>query len=164
MADFVFKNLAVKLLPADAGDDALRAFEACTEPPECGTCTEITCQGCTSPSDQCGACTDCTGVTEPCGSCTVVTEVECHVCTCIQHTEVPIVSAPDEFGDPGDVRAELEAHKAHLRDSLAQTARAERRPQSLAEVDELRAQLEQALAELEERRAVLAKRPQPGDR
>lgn len=163
MADFVFKNLSVKLLPADAGADAVRSFEACTEPPECGICTEVTCVGCSDPSDVCGNCTQCTGTTDPCGACTMCTELTCQVCTCAAHTEIPIASAPEDFGlaDAGDARAELAAHKAHLRNSLAHVAQAERKPQSLEEADELRARLQEALAELEERRAVLEARTRP---
>jgi len=156
MADFVFKNLSVKLLPA--GDEPSRRAEVCTEVPECGRCTEVTCGTCSVVT--CGTCTEvtcgtCTEVT--CGVCTETPSVAaCDVCTCAVQTKIPIVSEV-EFAakQEGDVRAELAAHKAHLRMAIAQVEHAERRPQSVAEVDELKSRLQETLAELEQRRAEL---------
>ena len=156
MADFVFKNLSVKLLPAV--DEPSRRAEACTAVYECGNCTEVTCGDCTDVS--CGTCTEvscgtCTEVT--CGTCTNVTNMTvCDSCTCNVQTQVPILSVVEaDAKEKGDMRAELAAHKASLRLAIAQVEHAERRPQSVEEVDELKSHLQEALAELEQRRAEL---------
>jgi hypothetical protein len=129
MAEFMFKSLSAKLLPAD---DVLRDDEG-----ECQPCTDLCTAGHTDPCD---------GTSEP----------MCAVCSCAQHTDIPIISTPTTTPQVvDDVRSELARHKDYLRARLAAIARAERQPQSVAEVDELTAQLQAALAELAERRATL---------
>ena len=142
---YVFRNLAVKLLPADdsIGEDC----QPCTDVPcthgdsACLPCTSL-CTGCTA------GCTD-TG----CGC----TDTICGPCTCTGRTEVPIVSEIP-FADSGGFADELAAHKARLQDALAKVEETEYRlglggkPGTLEELDDLRMRLEGAIGELDEHR------------
>jgi hypothetical protein len=180
MGEFMFKNLSVKLLPVegerpgDCGDctDCTR----CTAPTACGNCTNCTectnCTICTGVTD-CGRCTNCTNCsgTTDCGSCTHCTDPTCGVCTCAGGTDVPIVSEPFDVGRRGgDLRAELAAHKERLRRVIARVEEEERkleersRPQSIEQIDELKARFVEAIAELDEQRAQLEAGGEPGPR
>jgi hypothetical protein len=138
MADFVFKNLSVKLLPA--GDDAS---------PDCEPCTDL-CTGCTALNTDCGDCTNCTDAT-------------CQVCTCGFDTDVLIVSEPEfDAAEERDLRSELAAHRTHLRLAVAQIEQLQRKPQSVEEIDNLKSKLQETMAELDERRAELEADKGPG--
>jgi hypothetical protein len=138
VADFVFKNLSVKLMPDDSVEDS-------TIPP-----FEHDCHPCTND------CTGCTAFNTCCGDCTNCSEVTCQLCTCGTGTDILIVSEP-EFDEKQarDVRSELAAHHTHLRLALAQVELAQRQPQSIGEIDELKSRMQEAMAELDERRATL---------
>jgi hypothetical protein len=168
MGDFVFKNLSVKLLPAEGevpGDEC-GACTKCTDATFCANCTHCTeCTDCTicSAVTDCGNCTNCTvcsGTTD-CGECTHCTAPTCGVCTCAANTDVPIASEPFDVARGGDLRSELAAHKQRLRQAIALVEEEERKleergkPRSIEEIDMLKAHFLEAIAELEEQRAKL---------
>jgi hypothetical protein len=97
VAEFLFKNLSVKLFRAEG-----------EEGQACEPCTEL--------------CTACTAANTDCTECTNCTEGTCQVCTCGFDTEVLIVSEP-EFSSPRDVHSELAAHRTHLKIAYEQAER-----------------------------------------
>lgn len=135
MGDFLFKNLSVRLLPADDLDTCLRGsfcdpwhtcFDRMSGPGGAG----------------CGFCTFCTYQT--CGD---------------KFTNDVVVPA-----DKSRLREELAAHKARLQAVIEDIERREKaleddaKPKSIEELDALRASLTDAIAELDEQRG----RMQPG--
>jgi len=185
MGDFVFKNLSVKLLPAegdapqgdaDRGECACCSYVVgcgdtggcgCTRTVTCGECTGTpTCRGCTnSPCTQgetCGACTQgCTECTDNPTNCT-----DCGACSC--SGTIDIVSEPEfDVRRVGDVRSELAAHKERLRQAISQVEDEERKletrgkPQSIEEIDQLRSHFLDAIAELDEQRGKLESGEEP---
>jgi hypothetical protein len=133
MAEFLFKNLSVKLLASDE-----------------------------QPVDECGECTNCTGCsgTTDCTQCTFCTDnMSCMVCTCAGGTDVLIASKPDLTGTVIGFRDQLALYKDRLRKAIAEIEEQERNytaydePSSIEEIDELKDRLSGAIAELDQRRA-----------
>jgi len=141
MADFLFKNLSVKLLAAE-GDElvCIAGDTACDNVNH--TCFDrSTCGG--PNASACGFCTFCTFQ------------------TCGTRTTDQVVIARDA----GQLRDELAAHKRRLHAAITEIERQEKaleersKPRTLEELDALRASLTDAIAELDEQRARLQSEP-----
>lgn len=182
MGEFVFKNLSVKLLPAegDAPQGDGRDCACCSYVVGCNGATDAGC-GCTrSPCTESPTCRGCTnnpctnGPT--CGQCT--NDVTCGICTrgdsmsgcssCSCAGTIDIVSEPEfDVKRTGDIRSELAAHKERLRQAIAQVEDEERKletrgkPQSIEEIDQLKTQFLDAIAELDAQRGRLATGEEP---
>lgn len=187
MSEFRFKNLSVRLFPAEA-QAAREECTCCSYVVGCGPCTNtvtVDCGPCTNTvTVDCGPCTNTISVV--CGPCSNAVSFNCGICsnvTCGRCTntatidpgcfcsvlgaEPTKVMAPFPVrrfaGRAGDVRAELAALKTHLQQALADVEANERqmesaaRPRTVEEIDQLRAQLMDAVAELDEQRAQLEK-------
>lgn len=143
MGDFQFKNLSVRLFPAqDVGDHVCIDAFTCDDTHTCGDLNSC------GPLSECDPCTFCTHQT--CGD--------------------PLTNQVVLARDVEAMRESLAAHKQRLQDAIervetqeAQLA-ARTRASSLQEADLLREQLVAALAELDEYRAQLAgdQTPDPG--
>ena len=146
MAEFLFKNLSVRLLPGD-GDGALAADESVciASPTNCDV--DHTCFELSTGSDGCGDCTLCTVAT--CGE---------------PNTHQVLLKA-----DPGEMEAELGRYQERLERGVEELQRrreflrAGAKPLTLAGVDELRAIFVDAVAELDACREKLASEGPTGE-
>jgi hypothetical protein len=152
MSEFVFKNLSVKLFPAEGEarpleGDCIDCSRECTNAFTCGPCTDIpTCAAhpataeCEDPVPGHPCDRGCAPGTIPCDDFTNI---------------VPIKA------DVGDILARVAARKEQVRQYLGEIEagewqlRARVQPRSVEEIDLLRSQLLAAVAELDEQRAEL---------
>jgi hypothetical protein len=150
MSEFMFRNLSVKLYPAE-GDARRVCLDPSTIVNLCGMCTLQTCGICTQ---------GCTGTVPVVNWCQLVgtTPIVCGADgpTGYQdaHTNLVIPAV-------GDLRADLASLKEVLRQQLAavevreQQVQAAAKPKSVEEIDQLKSQMQAAMAELDEQRAQL---------
>ena len=148
MSEFVFRNLSVKLFPAEGEGrplegDCIDCSRVCTNAFTCGPCTDTpTCANHPDTAECVDAVSDkgCAPGTIPCDPFTNI---------------IPIKA------DMGDVRARVAARKEQVHQYLGEIEagewqlRARVQPSSVEEIDQLRSQLLAAVAELDEQRAEL---------
>lgn len=156
MSEFVFRNLSVKLFPAEGqprpfegGCEDSRVMDCdacsteCTNMFTCGPCTDTpTCGDHPATAECVDALTDeaCARGTIPCDSFTNI---------------VPLKA------DVGDIRTRVAARKEQVRQYLGEIEAGERylesggKPGTVEEIEQLRSQLLAAVAELDEQRAEL---------
>jgi hypothetical protein len=142
MADFLFKNLSVKLLPGE-GREPQGDRDICIDSATCDddhTCFDKNTIG--VPEAACGFCTFCTYQT--CG---------------VPSTDQIVLKASDEGGDA--MEGALDAYSRRLQkaqlqiDKHKQILRSGGKPVSIDEIELLRARLVEAVAELDAHRAKL---------
>ena len=182
MSDFVFRNLSVKLFPAEgeAADDCAccsyicqgDSQVACRDPSVvvvCGAanCTNVTQGGCGNQCSNFASCANCSNVPS-CVNCSNFSNPACFNCSnmpsfdciCSVLGAEPTKLLPADGGRIGpDPRAGLAEMKRRLRQRLTEVEEQERqleaaaKPKTVEEIDRVKSHLLAAVAELDEQRA-----------